>query len=85
MGIRNGRRESMNRKTDYAWYRAVLDALAEHDPIQIETRLQLAEVGIFERIGMFSREDHGEEEEALFEALVILRVLKIRHVAQQFK
>jgi hypothetical protein len=75
----------MNRETEYQWYRAVQDALAEHDPIQIETRLQLAEVAIFERIDMFSRADHGEEEEALFEALVTVRVLKIRRVAQLFR
>ncbi len=75
----------MNRETDYQWYRAVQDALDENDPIQIETRLQLAEVAIFERIDMFSRADHGEEEEALFDALVIVRVLKIRRVAQQLR
>jgi hypothetical protein len=71
----------MNRKTDYQWQRAFQEAISESDPIQIETKAQLAEVAIFERIDIFSREDHGEEEEALFEALSIVRVLKTRHAA----
>jgi hypothetical protein len=71
----------MNRKTDYQWQRAFQEALSESDPIQIETKAQLAEVAIFERIDIFSREDHGEEEEALFEALLTVRVLKTRHAA----
>jgi hypothetical protein len=75
----------MNRETDYQWYGAVQDALDENDPAQIETRLQLAEVAIFERIAMFSRADYGEEEEALFEALTTVQVLKMRHVAQRVR
>ena len=75
----------MSRETDYQWYGAVQDALAENDPIQIKTRLQLAEFAIFDRIDRFSRADHGQEEEALFNALAIVRVLKIRHFAQQHR
>ena len=73
----------MSRETDYQWYRAVQDALAENDPIQIKTRLELAEFAIYDRIDTFSRVDHGEEEEALFDALAIVRVLKIRHFAHE--
>jgi hypothetical protein len=75
----------MSRETDYQWYAAVRDALAETDPIQIKTRLQLAEFAIFDRIDRFSRADHGQEEEALFNALAIVRVLKIQHFAKQHR
>jgi hypothetical protein len=74
----------MSRET-YQWYGAVQDALAENDPIQIKTRLQLAEFAIFNRIDTFSRADHGQEEAALFDALAIVRVLKILHLAQQHR
>jgi len=43
-------------------------------------KIKLAEFAIFQRIDFFSRRDEGEEEEALFEALAIVRVLKIRCV-----
>jgi hypothetical protein len=75
----------MRRETDYQWYRAVQDALAENDPIQIEARLQLAEFAIFDRIDTFSRADHGEEEQALFDALKIVRGLKLRHFTQEHR
>lgn len=72
----------MNSNISYPWHRAVQDAVDESDAMQIETKIQLAEVAIFERIDLFLREDYGEEEEALFEALVTVRVLKIRRAGR---
>jgi hypothetical protein len=63
----------MNWEIDYQWHRAVQDAVDENDSNQIEMKIQMAELAIFERIHLFSRRDHGEEEEALFEALVVVR------------
>jgi len=67
-------------KLDYQWHRAVQDAIDEKDSNQIGMKIKLAEFAIFQRIDFFSRRDEGEEEEALFEALAIVRVLKIRCV-----
>jgi hypothetical protein len=72
-------------KPDYQWHRAVQDAIDEKDSDQIGMKLQLAEFAIFQRIDLFSRRDEGEEEEALFEALATVRVLKIRCVRQLFR
>ena len=66
----------MNSNTSYPWHRAVQDAVDENNTNQIETKIQLAEFVIFERIDLFLRKDYGEEEEALFDALVTLRLLK---------
>jgi len=67
-------------KLDYQWHRDVQDAIDEKDSNQIGMKIKLAEFAIFQRIDLFSRRDEGEEEEALFEALAIVRVLKIRCV-----
>jgi hypothetical protein len=67
-------------KPDYQWHRAVQDAINEKDSKQVGIKIQLAEFAIFRRIDSFSRRDQGEEEEALFEALVTVRILKIRNI-----
>jgi len=60
----------------------VQDAVDENNTNQIETKIQLAEFVIFERIDLFLRKDYDEEEEALFDALVTLRLFKIRRVGR---
>jgi len=65
-------------KPEYQWHRSVQDALDEKDSDQTEIKIQLAEFAIFQRIDLFSRRDEGQEEEALFDALATVRVLKIR-------
>jgi hypothetical protein len=70
-------------KPDYQWHRAFQDAIDEKDSNQIGIKIQLAEFAIFERIDLFSRRDEGQEEEALFDALATVRVLKIRSIGRQ--
>ena len=72
-------------KPDYQWHRAVQNAIDEKDSNRIELKIQFAEFAIFQRIDLFSRRDQGEEEEALFEALVTVRVLKIRNIVRQLR
>jgi len=60
------------RTTTYTWQQAVQDAIAESDVNQLERKIQLAEVAIFERIDTFSATDSGEAI-ALFDALGKLR------------
>jgi hypothetical protein len=48
-------------------------------------KIQQAEFAIFQRIDLFSRRDESQEEEALFEALVTVRVLKIRNIARRLR
>jgi hypothetical protein len=72
-------------KPDYQWYRAVQDAIDEKDSNQIGMKIQLAEFAIFRRIDLFSPVDEGQEEEALFEALVTVRVLKIRTIVRRLQ
>ena len=62
------------RTTTYTWQQAVQDAIAESDMNQLERKIQLAEVAIFERIDTFSATDSGEAM-ALFDALGKLRAL----------
>jgi len=62
------------RTTTYTWQQAVQDAIAENDVNQLERKIQLAEVAIFERIDTFSATDSGEAL-ALFDALGKLRAL----------
>jgi hypothetical protein len=59
----------------YTWQQAVQDAIDESDPNQLEQKIQLAEIAIFERIDRFSVVDDGEDV-ALFEALDKLRALR---------
>jgi hypothetical protein len=73
----------MSAEISYAWQRVLREATEEDQPNQVATRTRLAEVAIFERIGSFSRLDHGEEEQALFEALFILRTLKTQQKSDE--
>jgi hypothetical protein len=59
----------------YTWQQAVQDAIDESGPNQLEQKIQLAEIAIFERIDRFSAADDGEDV-ALFEALDKLRALR---------
>jgi hypothetical protein len=63
------------RTTTYAWQQAVQDAIGESDADQLERRIQLAEIAIFERIDTFSATDSGETI-APFVALGKLRALR---------
>jgi len=63
------------RTTTYTWQQAVQDAIGESDASQLERRIQLAEIAIFERIDTFSAADSGEAI-ALFDALGKLRALR---------
>jgi hypothetical protein len=65
------------RTTTYTWQQAVQDAVAENDVNQLERKIRLAEVAIFERIDTFSTTDSGEAI-ALFDALGKLRALMER-------
>jgi hypothetical protein len=73
----------MYRTPEYQWHRPVQDLIDEKDANQIGMKIQLAEFAIFQRIDLFSRRDEGQEEEALFEALVTVRVLKIRNIVRR--
>ena len=55
----------------YTWQQAVQEAIAESDRNELERKIHLAEVAIFERIDTFSAVDSGEAI-ALFEALAKL-------------
>jgi hypothetical protein len=65
------------RTTTYTWQQAVQHAIGESDADQLELRIQLAEIAIFERIDAFLPADDGEDA-ALFEALGKLRALRDR-------
>jgi hypothetical protein len=52
----------------YPWQQTLQEAIAESDPNELERKIHLAEVAIFERIDTFSAVDSGEAI-ALFEAL----------------
>jgi hypothetical protein len=72
-------------KPDYQWHRAVQDAIDEKESKQVGIKIQLAEFASFQRIDLFSRKDEGQEEEALFEALVTVRVLKKRNIVRRLR
>jgi hypothetical protein len=63
------------RTTTYTWQQAVQDAIGESNADQLERRIHLAEIAIFERIDTFLPADDGEDA-ALFEALGKLRALR---------
>ncbi len=63
------------RNLTHAWQQAVQEAIAEMDPNELERKIQLAEVAIFERIDTFSAADSGEDV-ALFQALGKLQALR---------
>jgi hypothetical protein len=75
----------MYRKPEYQWHRSVQDAIDEKDSDQIGMKIELAEFAIFQRIDLFSRRDEGDEEEALFEALMTVQVLKIRNIVRRLR
>ena len=59
----------------HTWQQAVQEAIAERDRNELERKIQLAEVAIFERIDTFSASDSGEDV-ALFQALGKLQALR---------
>ena len=63
------------RNTTYTWQQAVKKAIAESDPNELERKIQLAEIAIFESIATFSAADGGEDV-ALFQALGKLQALR---------
>jgi hypothetical protein len=63
------------RNITYTWQQAVQEAIAETDPHQLQRKIELAEIAIFERIDTFLAEDSGEDV-ALFDALGKLRALR---------
>jgi hypothetical protein len=63
------------RNIAYVWQQAVQEAIAESDPNQLERKIKIAEVALFERIDTFLAADSGEDI-ALFEAFGKLRALK---------
>ena len=65
------------RNLTYTWQQAVQQAI-ESDPNELERKIQLAEVAIFERIDTFSAADCGEDV-ALFEALGTLQALREKY------
>ena len=75
----------MYRKPEYQWHRFVQDAIDEKDSDQIGMKIELAEFAIFQRMDLFSRRDEGKEEEALFEALLTVRVLKLRNIVRRLR
>ena len=63
------------RNLTHTWQHAMQEAIAERDPNELERKIQLAEVAIFERIDTFSAADSGEDV-ALFQALGKLQALR---------
>ena len=63
------------RNLTHTWQQGVQEAIAERDPNELERKIQLAEVAIFERIDTFSAADSGEDV-ALFLALGKLQALR---------
>ena len=63
------------RNLTHTWQQVVQEAIAERDPNELERKIQLAEVAIFERIDTFSAADSGEDV-ALFQALGKLQALR---------
>ena len=59
----------------HTWQQAVQEAIGENDPSQLERKIRLAEVAIFERIDTFLPTEDGEDV-GLFEALGKLRALR---------
>jgi len=60
---------------DYPWQEALQQASAESDPNQVEPKIYLAGVAIFERIDKYVAADKGEDS-ALFQALLTVRCLR---------
>jgi hypothetical protein len=60
------------------WETVLQDAVHESDPMMAEVKIRMAEMAIFNRIHDFSTNPGSLEEQALFDALGTIRVL--RHV-----
>ena len=59
------------------WYALYCDALLEHDPVKLHTRIQMAEIAIFSRIqDLVQDPDSSHEREIIANALSALRVLQ---------
>jgi hypothetical protein len=58
------------------WLVAVQDAIHETDPQMAEVKIRMAEAAIFDRIHNFSARPDSLEEQALFDALGTIRILR---------
>lgn len=72
------------RNLTYTWQQAVQEAIAESDANELERKIQLAEVAIFERIDTFSAAESGEVI-ALFEALGKLQALRRKNYPRKHR
>jgi hypothetical protein len=62
--------------TSYAWQSALKDAIQEHDPDEMGTKIRQAEATVIGRIMAVSYKLDYAEEEAISEALARIRMLK---------
>lgn len=58
------------------WLTAVQDAIGETDPQTVEMKIQIAELAIFNRIHQFTSGPDSLEEQALYDALAAIRILR---------
>ena len=58
------------------WLTAVQDAIHETDPRMAELKIRLAEAAIFNRIHDFGANPDSLEEQALFDALGAIKILR---------
>jgi hypothetical protein len=59
-----------------AWESVFQDAVQEPDPLMAEAKIRAAEVAIFDRIHQFAESPGSLEEQALFDALGTINVLR---------
>jgi hypothetical protein len=62
--------------TTRAWEVMLQDAVHEADPMMAEVKIRRAEAAIFNRIHHFSASPNSTEEQALFDALVMIRLFR---------
>lgn len=62
--------------THAAWESVFQDAVHESDPKMAETKIRIAEAAIFDRIHDFATGPGSLEEQALFDALGTIKVLR---------
>jgi len=58
------------------WLAAVQDAIHETDPQMVEVKIRIAEAAIFNRIPDFSASSDSLEEQAMFDALGSISILR---------
>ena len=58
------------------WLTAVQDAIHETDPQMAEVKIRIAEAAVFDRIHDFSASPDALEEQALFDALGAIKILR---------